>query len=244
MELRIRALGALEAEIAGAAVRLPPGRRVRGLLAWLALHPGLHPRSRLAGWLWPDVPDDRARASLRSALWSLRGALGPAGCRHLIADRQSVGLRDVSVDVADFRRLADAGRLREAVELCRGELLYEFDADWAFEARTAHTEQLTHLLGRLSAAASAAGHDDEALAWARQRAALAPLDEEAGRDLISRLAEAGHVPASLTAYDSFRRRLRRELGIPPSASTRRLAARVRAGRAGAAQGLKKERCAD
>jgi DNA-binding SARP family transcriptional activator len=234
MKLRIRTLGTLEADIAGAAVTLPPGQRVRGLLAWLALHPGPHPRCRLAGWLWPDVPDDRARASLRSALWALRRALGPGGSRSLVATRGFVGLREdtVTVDIAEFGRLATAGRLREAVALCRGELLYEFGDDWACEAREMHTQHLARVLGKLAAQAAASGNLQEALACARRRAALAPFDEEAARDLILRFAETGDVPASLAAYNHLRDRLRAELGIAPARSTRHLAARMRAGQGG------------
>lgn len=232
MRLRIRTLGAFEAEIAGAPLTLPPGRRVCGLLAWLALHPGPHPRSRLAGWLWPEVPDGRARASLRSALCALRRALGPAGCRILIADRQSVGLREdeVTVDEAEFRLLAGAGRFREAIALCRGDLLYQFDDDWAFEAREQHRELLAQVLGRLTAAASARGDASEALRWARQRAAIVPLDEEAGRDLVRRFADTGDVPRALDAYEHLRHRLRDAIGVSPSVETRRLADKLRAGR--------------
>lgn len=231
MALRIRTLGALEIDIAGAAVALPPGRRVRGLLAWLAVHPGRHPRGRLAGWLWPEVPDPKARASLRSALWSLRAALGPDGSPYLVTDRQSVGLRGegVSVDLAEFGRLADTGRLAEAVALCRGELLHEFDGDWAFEAREAHSERLARVLASLAGQAAAAGDPQAALSWARQRAAVAPLDEDAGRDLIRRYAGTGDVPGALAAYTRLRTRLG-TLGVLPAAETRRLAARVRAQR--------------
>ncbi len=234
MGLRIRLLGALEIDIAGAAVTLPPGGRVRGLLAWLALHPGRHPRGRLAGWLWPEVPDPRARASLRSALWALRAALGPAGSAYLMTDRESVGLRDdVAVDIAEFRTLASAGRLREALALCRGEPLYEFDTDWAFAAREVHRERLAQLLAALAREASAAGNPEEALTWARERASVAPLDEEAGRDLVRCLAEAGDAPGALIAYRRLADRLGQELGIAPGRDTRKLEAMVRAGRRGA-----------
>jgi len=214
---------------------LPPGRRVRGLLAWLAVHPGRHPRGRLAGWLWPEVPDPKARASLRSALWSLRAALGPDGPAFLITDRQSVGLREdrVSVDVAEFGRLADAGRLAEAVALCRGELLHEFDGDWAFEAREAHSERLARVLASLAGQAAAGGDTQAALSWARQRAAVAPLDEDAGRDLIRRYAGAGDVPGALAAYGRLRKRLS-TLGVLPAPETRRLASQLRAARGGPA----------
>ena len=55
---------------------LASAARARGLLAWLAVHPGTHARSVLAARLRPDVRDDSARKSLRQAAWSLRTALG------------------------------------------------------------------------------------------------------------------------------------------------------------------------
>src|SRR5487761_312199 len=130
MGLHIRLLGAVEIEVGGVTAGLPPGRRLRALAGWLALHPGPHPRARLAAWLWPDVPDACARASLRSAVWELRAALGPRG--------------------APFQQLAGGGRLAEAVGLCRGELLYQLDDDWVFEAREQHTQRLAGVLGRLA----------------------------------------------------------------------------------------------
>src|SRR3984885_14043869 len=69
--LEIQVIGELEVRLAGAKAELPAGRRVRALLGWLAIHPGRHHRSRLAGQFWPDVLDASARASLRSAIWAL-----------------------------------------------------------------------------------------------------------------------------------------------------------------------------
>lgn len=229
MELRIRVLGALEAEVDGAAVALPAGRRVRGLLAWLALHPGPQPRSRLAGWFWPEVPDVSARASLRSAIWALRRALGPGGAGTLAADRESVGFRAeaLRVDVSEFERLVSTGRLREAVGLCRGELLYHLDDDWVFEARDRHAEQLAAALRALAREDAAAGDAWAAVGWARRRAALLPHDEAAGRDLMGLLARAGDIPGALLCFDRLRRRLRRDLGVDPSPATRQLAEEVR-----------------
>src|SRR5690348_18186783 len=67
--VRLTLLGAFQLTIAGEAVRLPMnGQRV---LAFLALEGRLLLRSFVAGSLWMDVTDDRAGASLRSALWRL-----------------------------------------------------------------------------------------------------------------------------------------------------------------------------
>ena len=81
--LRVRLLGQLAVELDGAVVPPPSSRTAWRLIAWLALHPGPHERGGLAALFWPDVSDARARASLRSALWALRCALGPAGEAYL-----------------------------------------------------------------------------------------------------------------------------------------------------------------
>jgi len=74
--LTIRLLGAMEVDADGVAVTAECGPRTWGLLAWFAVHPGLHPRGEVAARFWPDVLDSSARGSLRSAVWALRRALG------------------------------------------------------------------------------------------------------------------------------------------------------------------------
>jgi DNA-binding SARP family transcriptional activator len=50
-----------------------PGSAQR-LLAYLALHPYPLRRAHVAGSLWLDSPEERAHASLRSALWRVQQA--------------------------------------------------------------------------------------------------------------------------------------------------------------------------
>ncbi len=78
-------------------------------------------------------------------------------------------------------------------------------------------------------AADRAGDADTALAWTRRQVAADPLDEEAHRRLMGRLAANGDGAGALTAYTRLRERLRRELGTAPSAPTRELAERIRSG---------------
>ena len=49
---------------------------------------GLHARSALAARFWPDVLDESARTSLRSALSALRRSLGRDADRYLVASRE------------------------------------------------------------------------------------------------------------------------------------------------------------
>src|SRR3954447_18214302 len=97
--LHVRLLGDLQAELDGRPVAAPASRRAWALLAWLALHPGEHPRGTGAARVWPDVPDSSARASLRSAAWALRRALGADDA--LVTGRDRIGLRCLTA-VAEF----------------------------------------------------------------------------------------------------------------------------------------------
>src|SRR3954467_10416834 len=137
--LHVRLLGALRAEIDGREVQPPASRRAWSLLAWLALHPGEHPRGAVAAVFWPDVLDASARASLRSAAWALRRALGPGADDALTGGRDRIGLR-CETDLAEFDRLVGAGELAAAVALAAGPLLGDLDEDWVLEARDEHAQ--------------------------------------------------------------------------------------------------------
>ena len=151
--LRVRLAGSLALESDGREIPLPASRRARGLLAYLAAHPGAHGRGELAARFWPDVLDESARTSLRAALSELRRALGPEA-ESLVATRETVAL-DAWVDLREFGTFADAGRLEDAVAVCDGELLRGMDDDWVFELRRSHAER-RHGAGADRAAAAIA----------------------------------------------------------------------------------------
>src|SRR4051794_37435959 len=109
--LHVRLLGELQADVDGAPVPPPASRRAWSLLAWLALHPGEHARGAVAARFWPDVLDTSARASLRSALWELRRAIGTD--EPLVTGRERIALR-AATDLAELEGHVAAGRLEEA----------------------------------------------------------------------------------------------------------------------------------
>ncbi len=230
--LRVRLLGRPSLEWDGAPLDWPAGRRASELLAWLALHPGEHARADLAPAFWPDVLDESARASLRTALHELRAALGPAAAAHLVASRDRVALdRGVWVDVREARRLLREGDDAGAVAL-GDDLLRGMDAEWVHPAREEHRRDVADALGRLADGAAAAGDHAGAVAHARRRAALDPLAEEPARRLMTALADAGDRAAALAAYEDLRGRMAREMRVVPSPATRTLADELRAGGAG------------
>ena len=227
--LRIHAIGGFRVEV-GDEDRTPAAfDRAAALLAWLALNPGLHQRSAVAARFWPDVLDESARASLRSALWALRRQLGEDANGALVATRDRVGLGDdVWVDVGEAERLRAAGQLEEALALAEGELLPGLEDEWAFEARDEHRARTAAVLEQLAAAAEAAGDLRRAADLSRRAAALDPLSEEAHRSLMRRLAAAGDRAAALTAFSELRTRLLQTLRVGPSEETRRIAESLRA----------------
>src|SRR3977135_4647589 len=112
--LRLRLIGGVSAEGDGRGIAAPASPRAGALLAWLALHPGVHDRATLAAGFWRDVLDSSARASLRSAVWALRRALGPDGT-IVVAGRERLGLDPeaaVWVDTRAFDAPVDGGRAR------------------------------------------------------------------------------------------------------------------------------------
>ena len=228
--LRVRLLGDLEIELDGAAIEPPSSRRARALLGWLALEPRMHARSQLAARFWPEVLDESARTSLRSALSALRRSLGPDSERYIIAGRDDVGLAggsEVWTDVAEFEHRVNQGRLEDALELCRGELLAGLDDDWVFERRDEQRDRVASVLARLAARAEDEGTWQAAIDYTRRQAALDPIAEDAQRELMRRLAAYGDLAGAIRTYERLSRRLRDELHIVPSRATRELADSLR-----------------
>ena len=230
--LRVELLGELTLELDGRKLELPASRRARSLLALLALERRTHPRGQLAARFWPDVLEESARTSLRSALSALRRALGADADRYLLATREGVALAgpdEVWTDVGEFERLIADGQLEDAIALSRGELLEDLDDDWVYERRDEHRRRVAALLERMAASAEAAGNLAAAVALTRRQVALDPLSEEAHRELIGRLAANGDRSAALTTYRRLADRFASELAIVPSPATRELVERIRAG---------------
>ncbi|WP_051854739.1 AfsR/SARP family transcriptional regulator [Streptomyces sp. NRRL B-1347] len=190
------------------------------VLARLALC-GTATRSTLAGTLWPDATEARARASLRTAMWRLNGA-GSA-----LSDARGGALalsRKVRVDIQDFTAAARqvlAGapvRLRSAYEvlLCGGELLPGWQQDWvSFERERLHQLRL-HALEALSARLVATRAYGPALEAALESTRIDPLRESAHRAVVSVHLAEHNLTEAVRQYETFRGLLRGELGVEPS----------------------------
>jgi len=213
--------------------------RAGALLAYLVATRQVHSRDRLAGFLWPDVLQRNALASLRTTLYDLRRALGKDGEHLLVVERTRVALRDDAVDV-DIARLEAVGAgaddpavLEAAVAAWRGEFLdgiavpdsAEFD-DWLFLERERLTNLYLAALCRLGDLHAGQGDYDRAAEMARRVLAVDPLREEIHRALMSYLALDGQRGAAIAQYRACQELLERELDIEPLAATTALHKRI------------------
>lgn len=155
------------------------------LLALLALN-AHRPMSReeIAGVIWPESDLISGRASLRTALASLRQQLEPPGTGAnsiLLADRVSVRLCSDAVytDVSEFeaacRRAERAASLQQrlqdysqAVDLYAGDLLPGYYADWIMEERARLAQVYSHHLRHAVIALQTEGQVEQALHYARR----------------------------------------------------------------------------
>src|SRR5262245_28421349 len=92
--LQVRVLGPVMVSRRGVPVPLPRSRKVRALLAFLALGQGAVSRSRLCDLLW-DVPND-PRGELRWCLSKLRGVLDDADRPRVVTSGQDLIGLDLS----------------------------------------------------------------------------------------------------------------------------------------------------
>src|SRR5262252_6151484 len=90
-------LGPLQVIRNGAQLPLPPSRKVRALLAYLAMAPRPVTREKLCELLW-DVADD-PRSELRWCLSKLRPLVDVPTTTRLVADREHVRIDTYSLDI-------------------------------------------------------------------------------------------------------------------------------------------------
>jgi TolB-like protein/DNA-binding SARP family transcriptional activator len=212
-----------------------PARKAQALLAYLALSTGQwQGRDRLAGLLWSDRPEARARNSLRQALASIRHLGQSLDVDLLETDGDRVQLPDgaVETDVAAFQELSDNDPMA-ATGLYAGDLLEGFTApdvafeDWLAGERAALRETACRTFER--AASQAAGNGDwrKALELGKRLVGLDPYRESSHRQLMELHAAAGDRAGAIRQYQACERLLRNELDVAPAQETMDLLEKVR-----------------
>lgn len=201
MSLEIRVLGDLTVLRGGEVIPLPPSKKTRALLAYLALTDRPQRRERLCEIFW-EIPDD-PRGALRWSLSKIRQIVEAGDDKVLQADRNVVYLNksSIALDIEPLRGLGnrdvemlDPERLEALAGAFRGRFLDdlslprcpEFEA-WRMaisdELDVTHLRLLRVLVDRLS------DEPARALPHAHALQALQP-DDGALRTEIRRLTEA------------------------------------------------------
>lgn len=220
----------------GFTLRLPPGCEITGadelphgvqrLVAYLSLT-GRPARTAIAGQLWPEVPEDNAHRSLRSALWRLQkvapGVVQVAGGTLSLAGSVRVDVRELmewASRMLDPRSEADPTTVPDVG--LRGELLPGWYDDWVLLERERLRQLRMHALEAMAEKLATAGRYGEAVQAAYAAVVAEPLRESAHRAVVRVHLVEGNLAEAVRAYDAFRSMLAEELGVAPSALMDRL----------------------
>lgn len=245
--LELHLLGTPSARYGGVAVPGLAEGKMQAVLGYLVLECGSqHPREQLAELFWPKQSVHRARTNLRHLLHHLQSALNRPGVPPLlVGSRESVGFNlqaEVWVDALRFKSDASRGlpsavaktaEIEQQLALYRGPLLNGVSVDssnefldWLEEKRECFHRKALRCADRLVQDWSALGDRQRALAAARRRVALDPLDEPGCRTLMRLLWEAGDLDSARECYDEFCLLLDRELAARPTPETVALFRRI------------------
>jgi len=255
--LRLAVLGSPEVFLDGSRMTFSL-RKAQALLVYLVVEGGMHPRSKLAAFFWPDSDPHDARTALRNAIALLRSLLAdsaPSQHSHLLTEHELLGLDpqaslDLDLDVvqrawkeaqefstlpSEPQRASLVAYFQHALSLVRGPFLDGFwlreDApfdEWVQLQQRQWQVRLQLLFDRLSSWHEAAGELEQARATLLRWLALDPLQEEAYRRLMRVQLALGDPTAAWQVYTTCQACLAEELQVEPSAETVALAEHIRA----------------
>jgi len=213
--LVVRSLGRFEVLREGQTVPASAwqSKKARDLLKILLARRGRPvTREALMDLLWPDEEPSRLGNRLSAALSVVRGVLDPdhslAAEHYVAADASALRVdpANLDVDVEAFladadagRRLLEAGRVEEAIELLsHAEASYTGDfleedpyEDWAVSLREEARAAYIRLVSTLAQDANQQSDPNSAIRWYLRLLERDPYDEEAHLRLVSALEKAG-----------------------------------------------------
>ncbi|MCH9663367.1 MAG: hypothetical protein K0U66_06895, partial [Gammaproteobacteria bacterium] len=217
-------------------------RKDCALLFYLSVTGTPYSREHLAGLLWSDLPEQKARGYLRNSLSNLRKVIGPAWLEthQGIAMTQrrpwSVDVHKLQETLSALAKTPDRSMLQQALHLYQGEFLQGFHVrkaalfeEWLLQQR--EELRLLTLQGLEMLVQRCLEADDYAtgLAATRRLLSLEPWSETTHCLQMKLLAYSGQRTAALAQYESCRKILADELDVEPMPETIALYAQIRAG---------------
>jgi predicted ATPase/DNA-binding SARP family transcriptional activator len=206
-------------------------RKNRALVFYLAAGKGSLTRENLLAFFWPDRERLAAQPILRTMIHDLRKQLGES----FQADDQTLALSpDTLIDAKVFSAAIDSpasdlGKLTDALALYKGDFLEGFSLadtpqfdDWAASERERY-----RLLAARGHADLARHHEalrdfPAALESMRRALAFNPFQEDLQREVMRLLYLNGDRAGVIRQYESLRKLLDEEMGVPPMPETRSL----------------------
>lgn len=241
-KLRLHLLGPPSVYIGEEPVAGFVSNKAAALLFFLAATGESYTREMLAGLLWGESTEEKARKNLRDVLFNLRPLVGD----YLEISRQTIKLNlntYYEIDVVRFteilkelgnlkeRNLSPASMilLREAVDLYRGDFLDGFHVSqapdfeaWVLDERGQLHQTAVQSLHVLTEYLTHQGNTALGIKYASRLLALEPWREETHRQLMHLLVWSGQRSAALAQYETCRRLLKENLKVEPEPETRQL----------------------
>jgi DNA-binding SARP family transcriptional activator len=214
--MKLSVIGGFHLSACGEPVELAdPARRV---VAFLAVRSSRWPRAVVAATLWPDKPDSRARANLRSALWALHAAerspVESCGDTLRLHDDVWVDIESVRTEAWTLIERAHSDALVTVDEALGSELAADggvlfqdllpgwYD-EWVLVEQERFGELQVHALDVLVEALVGGGCYAHGLNLARRLVAVDPLRERSQLALIRAYAAEGSFGRARSQHRTF-----------------------------------------
>lgn len=247
-QLKISLLGSFRVALDNQPVTGFEYNKVRALLAYLAVEGDTsHSRGKLAGLLWPDMPETTALSNLRYALADLRTVIGDRAAQpaYLKISRQNIQFNTSSHTWLDVRAMealietsegstSDLTPLIQATETYRGNFLEGFAIpdsiafeEWLLLKREHYHQLALKALQRLSDYYELAGNYEQAQNYAARQLELDPWLEEAHRQLMRLMAYREQRSQAIAQFETCKKILAEALGVEPAKETLHLYEQIR-----------------
>jgi len=233
-------------------------KKERALFSYLAVESKrIHSRETLAEIFWPERPNGYARTNLRQALSGIRRSIlvqetAPPFIRISDEFVQFNSKSPYVLDCESFDQLMHdvkehrhkmigscgicASNLQTVLDIYQGEFLEELSVpdsygfeEWVMFQREHYFRQLLTSLQNVITYHQNLGDFIKAQEYAFRQVSLAPLEENAHRQLMTLLVQEGRRSAALEQYEVCRRVLENELGVDPDIETTMLYERIKSG---------------
>ena len=177
-------------------------------------------RPKLEALFWPECDRERARASLKQAVYIIRRVLGPE-CLQTTASQLILNRAFVTSDIAEFQDAAAAHNAASMVDLATAPFLDGLHLTGApeFERWCAHQRhridlEVREAIQTLGEEAAIRGDTLGRIRWLERLVQHDPADTDATLRLIEALSDDGQFVRAVRAADDHSRWLENELELP------------------------------